>query len=790
MKQSHVFLTVLLFLLPFNYIQSKPLLTKSKYLIATYDTNSDGAISPHTGSYQLIYDGEKNEENATESDYWIIKNISGDYYTFQNSESKKYIRYNATMTDRYALELVDALYPDNSTSFTLEHKQTNGTSYYVIRAVANSSKIWNKRTSLSEGVYPIGVYSGQGSANEMFVFYDSSGTAVSDDGKITVPQEATRTLGAFAPYMQSFKINGKTPVVDKLKKEFFVTLPKASMPATSLSCLLEFAMKDASDKLYIDGVEVVSGVNFSFNNVSSAQYFTFEIKKAGATRETAKLYFSSLPIVQIYTDANIGNVYSLAKISVNEPLKEGESEIVPTNIRNRGATSLGFPKKSFAINLRDSSGINSTDRTFFDFRNDNNWILDAMYVDPARMRNRVSFDLWNDFATKPYWADKEPKIINGTRGQFVEVFINEAYWGLYCMTEKIDRKQLKLKKLQQDISTGTPVYTQRGALVKATSWSTAVMFGYPYNGNSSIPNFNNNYINWSGYEYKYPDLDEGEPIAWDNFSAAAKTASSLYTNNTQFLSNMSATFDLPVYLDYYLFIELMLATDNHGKNTYTSIYDQTVSPKVSVTPWDIDGSWGIRWDGSKSITYPEQDFDTFLTNNEHGQFNLFMRMKQLDADTWKTVKLKERYQSLRGNYFSYTNLMQRFTNYADAMTKSGADVREKAKWGKPNLDIEMDFLANWIESRLNYLDIKYLGAPYTSEPKVETSIECAPNPVVDKLTVRGLNSNAEVVVCNMQGVVLQKSKALNGATEVEMKSYAPGVYIVKSGQYVMKIIKK
>lgn len=789
MKQSRVIITLLL-LLHLIPIQSKPLLTKSKYLIATYDTNSDGTLSTSSGSYQLIYDGDKNEENAEESDYWIIKNISGDYYTFQNSESKKYIRYNTTMSDRYALELVDALYPDNSTSFTLEHKQTNGTSYYIIRSVINSSKIWNKRTSLSEGVYPVGVFSGQGSSNEMFVFYDSSGASVNDDGKITVPQEATRTLGAFSPFMQSFKINGKTPVVDKLKKEFFVTLPKASMPATSLSCLLEFAMKDASDKLYIDGVEVVSGVNFSFNNVSSAQYFTFEIKKAGATRETAKLYFTSLPIVQIYSDANIGNVYSLAKISVNEPLKLGESEIVPTNIRNRGATSLGFPKKSFAINLRDSSGVNSSDRTFFDFRNDNNWVLDAMYVDPVRMRNRVSFDLWNDFATKPYWVDKEPKMINGTRGQFVEVFINDAYWGLYCMTEKIDRKQLKLKKLQQDISTGTPVYTQRGALVKATSWSTAVMFGYPYAGNNFIQNFNNNSINWSGYEYKYPELDEGEPIAWDNFSAATKMASSNYTANAQFLSNMSATFDLPVYLDYYLFIELMLATDNHGKNTYTSIYDQTVSPKVSITPWDIDGAWGIRWDGSKSITYPEQDFDTFLTNNEHGQFNLFMRMKQLDADTWKTVKLKERYRSLRGNYFSYTNLIKRFTDYADAMTKSGADVREKAKWGKPSLDVEMDFLANWIEARLNYLDLKYLGAPYTSVPKIETSLECAPNPVVDRLTVRGLNPNAEVVVCNLQGVLLRKVIATNGEAEVDMKLFTQGIYIVKSGEQVTKIIKK
>lgn len=42
-------------------------------------------------------------------------------------------------------------------------------------------------------------------------------------------------------------------------------------------------------------------------------------------------------------------------------------------------------------------------------RSDNNWILDAMAVDRARMRNRVSTDLWLAFSTKPYHAAYTPK---------------------------------------------------------------------------------------------------------------------------------------------------------------------------------------------------------------------------------------------------------------------------------------------------------------------------------------------------------------------------------------------
>lgn len=78
-------------------------------------------------------------------------------------------------------------------------------------------------------------------------------------------------------------------------------------------------------------------------------------------------------------------------------------------------------------------------------RDDGDWILDAMYIDHARMRNRLSTDLWIDMNKVPYLS-KEPRAINGTRGYFVEVFLNNSYLGLYCLTERIDRKQLQLSK--------------------------------------------------------------------------------------------------------------------------------------------------------------------------------------------------------------------------------------------------------------------------------------------------------------------------------------------------------
>ena len=36
------------------------------------------------------------------------------------------------------------------------------------------------------------------------------------------------------------------------------------------------------------------------------------------------------------------------------------------------------------------------------------------------------------------------------RGEVVEVYLNDEYRGIYCFTECMDRKQLKLKKFDQD----------------------------------------------------------------------------------------------------------------------------------------------------------------------------------------------------------------------------------------------------------------------------------------------------------------------------------------------------
>jgi len=330
-------------------------------------------------------------------------------------------------------------------------------------------------------------------------------------------------------------------------------------------------------------------------------------------------------------------------------------------------------------------------------------------------------------------------------------------------------------------------------MYKGYTWDSGTFFGnktWDGYSHTMTTSFNNNFETWSGYEVKYPDFGDGEPIEWKPLFDAI-TMSSYLTTDVNFTTNIANYYDLPVFLDYYLFIELMLATDNQGKNVFLSVYDQTVSPKMTISPWDCDGTWGRRWDGSSNLTAANQNFDTFITTNEHGQNNLFLRLKSLNYDGYST-KLKNRYQTLRGNYFSYSNLINRFQKYYDLFVKSGASTREQARWSIGNLGTEMTFLSTWITARLNYLDNQYLGGAYVPnalEDATMRNIMFTPNPVQNYLTVSNLTAGDNVQIVSIQGTVLIQAHSDGNDIVLDMSRFAPGVYLIKVGNNISKVIK-
>ena len=185
-----------------------------------------------------------------------------------------------------------------------------------------------------------------------------------------------------------------------------------------------------------------------------------------------QLHEQSLPLVNLMVDIDHVSkpTYTPAFVEICDPLKRMGGDgvtLLACKVKYRGNTSIRYDKKSFTIQVVDGQG-EELNANLFGLRRDKTWVLDAMAVDRIRMRNRVNFDVWNAMSRVPY--DTELDRRNGTVGLFVELFINGEYHGLYCFTDKVNRKLLDLKKPRVD-DKGQPII--RGVLYKGREWSSA-----------------------------------------------------------------------------------------------------------------------------------------------------------------------------------------------------------------------------------------------------------------------------------------------------------------------------
>lgn len=712
---KHFIITLLVALFPLLSIASPVFKTNTTYRIACLqDANKGGIVtgSLHSSIYPMVYDPTAGTTVADA--YWTITEVgigSGEY-TIQNESSKQYISYDTNYDPNRNLHLVDALNGD-TTLFKFNLYSVDGIDYYSIISVADPTLVFDRRGSNKENM--VGLYRNTSTvgANEQYAFYDASGSVVKDDAVTVVVDDGTALAvdGPLAAYLGEFSLSGKPLVYNNRSgfSNYFFSVPLNLMD-TDVDRTVHFTVKNTAYTVTINGTKVTTESDFAFTAVSAGKNFTIKVLNGTKEMVSSTLTFTGLPIVQMECGSVNGNTYTPGFIKVHEPAKNVTPEKLNSEYKWRGATAMGFDKKSYNIKLKDALGA-KLQKSFFGLREDNNWVLDAMAIDYARMRNRVSTDLWNDFSTPPYQTAFENGVINGTRGQFVEVFINNEYRGLYCMTEKVDRKQLQLKKYDE-------VTKQvNGVLYKSTDWSFEVFMGGFNNDQTkktSVPDpLDYQGELWNGYEAKYPDLSDGEVVDWRPlYSAVNFTA---FSSDDYFASNVGQVFDMPVWTDYYLFIELLLATDNQGKNMHFYAYDKNASGKISVAPWDCDGTFGRRWSGAKEWGYgtclPEQDFTNFVVANEHGQSSVFLRLMQNNVNGFNNT-LRARYAQLRSTFFSPEKLVSRFTSYNAMFEKSGASAREISRWNgsglsNMNFQAEMSYLTDWITRRIAYLDYQY-----------------------------------------------------------------------------------
>ena len=475
---------------------------------------------------------------------------------------------------------------------------------------------------------------------------------------------------------------------------------------------VNYELRDGYANLRIGNREVKPGDQFTFTNVQGESSYKLRFRSDEGNTLEKEVRFTSLPIVRLYGSFDYN--YQEGSIIVYDPDAPQQAQRLNMKAKWRGGITNGSNKhkRNYHVKLLDENG-EKLEKKFFGLRNDNSWILESCQVDMSRIRNRVLTDLWNDYSVAPYYIDKESKARTGTRGRFVELILGDEYRGIYCMTENMDRKQMKLKKYDEEAQ------QTHGQLWKSKDWSYGVFMGHDPD-NTTYPKrhplkINNNNDYWENYNVKYPGFEDyGWTTDWSVLYDAVDFVCT--TSNVDFKNRFTEYFDLPVVIDYYILMETILSTDNHGKNMFFACYDKQEDKKITLGVWDMDATCGQRWSDDyfhASFLGPEQDYAAFITNYEHGNYNLFKRLRETDAEDFN-MQVRLRYRDLRKGPLATENILNRFRTYLNEFKTCGAAQREYDRWSydsdvawRPlDFDDEMDYIDDWFTRRMNYLDVK------------------------------------------------------------------------------------
>ncbi|WP_073316654.1 CotH kinase family protein [Aquimarina spongiae] len=438
---------------------------------------------------------------------------------------------------------------------------------------------------------------------------------------------------------------------------------------------------DYKNNLIVWNVDLTDFASLSSNKDVQVQFnegqkFIFSLKELSyqerlqtKNAETQfRIYITQLPIIKITIDTIKDDPKTISKFSFAD-----RDTIINASpgIEYRGNISLKFPKKTYDLEFWEDDQEESVDLQFGDMRNDDDWVLDGLYNEPLRLRSFLANTLWLSIHQSHY-LDQEKDAKSGVDLLFTEVFLNENYIGIYALMEQVDRKLLQLKKYNKK--------KIKGELFKASSYNGAPSY-------KAAPKYKNIFPHWAGYEIEYPY--KNYKAQWKNIYKFTRFV--VKSKDSVFKKKVSKKFNLDNAIDYFLFVNLLRATDNLGKNFYVARYDKK-TPYFNI-PWDLDGVLGTIQDGKRISTT-----DDILSNG------LFDRLMKTNPDNFRR-RLKERWSNLRRQQLSNDNLFEMIQEQYDYFFDNKVYEREQMVWlSGISLQDHFDYMTTWLLNRLQYLD--------------------------------------------------------------------------------------
>ena len=356
-------------------------------------------------------------------------------------------------------------------------------------------------------------------------------------------------------------------------------------------------------------------------------------------------------------------------------------------IEKRGNSSQEQEKSPYRFETIDDNGENNNVK-LLGLPEENDWILYAPWSDKSLMRNVLIYSLSNDMGRY------------APRSEFVELYLNNEYRGVYVLMEKIkrDKNRVAISSLDPNSNSGDNL---TGGYILKFDWAET---GDNNGGFFSL-------IDGMRYNYHYPKPDEISSEQESYIQSFINSYENIMNSNKYNSEQGYSKFiDIGSFVDFIILQEISRNVDAYGLSTYIYKDKESINNMLTAGPiWDFNHGFGNcdyykAWETDGwNISYTYEDMDQ----------RAFWWLKLWNDDNFKEM-IKDRYKVLRKSILSTTNINTKVDQYVSEL---GNSVNKNfTKWpilGEyiwPNKEVfdtyqeEIIYLKSWINNRLTWMD--------------------------------------------------------------------------------------
>jgi len=339
------------------------------------------------------------------------------------------------------------------------------------------------------------------------------------------------------------------------------------------------------------------------------------------------------------------------KIVYTDNLGEVESD---AKIKCRGGMSSRYYKHSFSLELEKKLSI-------CNLPIDDDWILNANYIDKTFMRHKISYDLFRQMSHKNI----------ASKSSYLNVSINDNYHGLYLVMEEINASMIGLSKKD----------------------SLEMLFKDPPIFYQEKLSFVQDSLNY--FQQKYPKIEDSDKTYY-----IERFIDFLFnTTDSSFAKCISDWVDIENVIDWHIILLFSNNGDGITKNFY--LYKLNSQTPFRFAIWDYDHSFGRAGDNELNMAEKVLNWKRSI---------LLQRLYQI-PDIGYIPKLKKRWIELRDlKIISVENFKRHIYENDKIINKAVKDNFIKwpvdSKWYYDNINYqqEIDLMLKFVVQRVKELD--------------------------------------------------------------------------------------